>query len=277
MKIQFVKTKSRIKFYLAGLFSIANRAIPILNKDRNNGKTRIIVFHHIDNRKRFYNIIKKISRKYNVISFSDYIEGRYDNERMNVIVALDDGYESWYSNAYLVFQAFGVCPLLFISSGFINLQPEAASTFCKDNIFTWPEPSLQWWQLEKFQKIGAEIGGHTCNHIDISSSDYDRNFVFSEINDDRLRIRENLGEMPKCFAYPFGRYNAAIVEEVEKAGYKYCFSSQSGFIDKGQSLFLINRTNVGMRPAWIVCAVIDGWHDMIEKSVSSIKNAILGR
>ena len=134
MRLSSVAIKSRVKVFIATVLYVLCDNFFQRNGCSSRGKTRVLVFHHIDDPKRFESIIRVLSVRYHVIDFKDYICGKKSNEKLNVIVALDDGYLSWYEEALKIFEKYKVKPLLFVSSGFIEISDENAKQFCLDCI-----------------------------------------------------------------------------------------------------------------------------------------------
>jgi peptidoglycan-N-acetylglucosamine deacetylase len=65
---------------------------------------------------------------------------------------------------------------------------------------------------------GFEIGGHTVSHrilTEVNQSDLVR-----EVGDCKKTLEQILGREVATFCYPRGRFNAAVVGEVERAGYR---------------------------------------------------------
>jgi hypothetical protein len=84
-------------------------------------------------------------------------------------------------------------------------------------------------------------------------------------------IARNLNKNVRIFAYPFGLHDPRSSEMAQRAGYTYAFTSDSGFLEHSPSLFLLKRTNVGMRPPLVVCAMVEGWGDWISSLVKALK------
>lgn len=87
---------------------------------------------------------------------------------------------------------------------------------------------------------GMRIGSHGVAHRDwagLSASELD-----DELNASRAMLEEVCGEPVRSAAIPFGRYNAAVLAALRKAGYAAAYSSDGGTMDS--SAFLRPRTSI---------------------------------
>ncbi|HET6465839.1 MAG TPA: polysaccharide deacetylase family protein [Nitrospiria bacterium] len=64
-----------------------------------------------------------------------------------------------------------------------------------------------------------EIGGHTLNHLDLTS--LSRAMARDEIVEGKRQLERLIGRSLKGFAFPRGRMNASIVSLVKEAGFKF--------------------------------------------------------
>ncbi len=78
--------------------------------------------------------------------------------------------------------------------------------------------SMTWSQLSTLYSNGDEIGGHTVDHIDLSSSSYTLQQMTDEVCNDRQNLIDH-GLNPFSFAYPFGAYNSTAEQIVRSCGY----------------------------------------------------------
>jgi len=265
--------KSRLKAYLACLPYLFCRFLCPFVHWKNRGKTRVLVFHHLDKPALFEKTLYALARHYHLISFNQYLRNEKSPDKINVILAFDDGYRSWFEHGLRLLRTYHICPLLFINSDFIGLDTAAAHHYCHNAITTWPEASLSWQELKALAEAGAEIGGHALGHRDLTATEPE-SAVMDAIASDRAAIQLSLGNNIRSFAYPFGRYNSTSIRCVEKAGYSYGFSSDSGFLDDSTSPFILKRTNVGMRPPLVALAMAEGWNDWLSDIVCTFKKMI---
>ena len=72
-------------------------------------------------------------------------------------------------------------------------------------------------------RAGVTIGSHTRTHALLSHEDPTR--VRDEVDGSRQELERRLGA-PVChLAYPDGRFNGAVVDEVAAAGYRLAFTT----------------------------------------------------
>lgn len=235
------------------------------------GKTRVLVFHHLDEPRKFARVVAGVKKRYNIISLQDYRDGKVSKEKINVIFAFDDGYKSWHANGLPVFQRYGVKPLLFVNSDFVGLSEAHAFDYCSSRINTWPEASLSWGELSELVAAGAEVGGHGSGHKDMSA-DLSMAELKSFVVTDRQVIHDKLGVQPRTFTYPFGRFHELATQAVQASGYQLAFCSTSGFLEESACEFTLKRSNVGMRSPLTVYAVIEGYSDSVSKAVRRVKS-----
>ena len=270
MKRKLSNFKNRIRVFLACGLYLAAGMLPQRLRKSFFGKTRVLVFHHIDDAARFRAIVLALKKRYNFISFEQYLRHEKAFDRINVIIALDDGYRSWHQNALPVFQEFKIKPVLFVNSDFIGKSELEAENYCRNSITTWPEASLNWTELMELASAGSEIGGHTRGHINLSTPSNSAQMLDS-ISSDRRVIENKLKQNVRIFAYPFGLYSKHCVEVVAQAQYEYAFTSDSGFLEDSPGPLLLKRSNIGLRPPLVVCAMMEGWPDRISAIVRVLK------
>ena len=78
--------------------------------------------------------------------------------------------------------------------------------------------TMTWSQVSTLYNNSNEIGGHTVDHIDLTSSSYTLQQKTAEVCNDRQTLIQH-GLDPVSFAYPFGAYNTAAEQIVQGCGY----------------------------------------------------------
>ena len=132
---------------------------------------------------------------------------------------------------------------------------------------------MSWANVKALSKSGAEIGGHTEKHRDLTSINDDEE-LYRTIKEDKEIIEGKIDSHLENFAYPFGLYNEAAVMAVKRVGYSYAFTSDSGYLEDSKNPLLLMRTNIGLRPPISVCAAAQGWLDVVSSMVKYFKHRL---
>jgi peptidoglycan/xylan/chitin deacetylase (PgdA/CDA1 family) len=72
---------------------------------------------------------------------------------------------------------------------------------------------MTWDQVRSLGRSGHEVGAHTMTHVDLGLVRGEA--ARAEIEGARRRIESELGERPAFFAYPFGRREQIVDENIE--------------------------------------------------------------
>ena len=78
--------------------------------------------------------------------------------------------------------------------------------------------------LRALSANGFEIGAHTVSHQILTKLDQPE--LTREVGDCKQALQDIVGREVTMFCYPKGRYNARVVREVERAGYRGARSTQ---------------------------------------------------
>ena len=259
--------KSNIRHLLLLIYFFIGRSA----KHGGKGKTRVLVFHHLDKPARFEKIITSLKKSYNFISFGDFVSRNVCKDKINLIVAFDDGYKSWFTFGAQIFKKHTIQPMFFVNSDFIGLTSEDAYDYCQKHINTWREESLTWVQLQELKEAGCVIGGHSLEHTDLTDCKLKQGGIGKRLEGDRKKISEELDQDTIIFAYPYGRWNESVVGEVSTTDYRYAFTSDSGYLDDSDSELTFKRTNVGMRPSWIAQAYAGGCAERLTSDMAKLR------
>lgn len=131
-----------------------------------------------------------------------------------IILSFDDGWKDQIVYAFPILEKFHYRATFFVFTNAIG----------RKGFLTWDD-------LATLRDAGMTIGSHSKSHpflIKIS----DPAALADEISGSKRILEDHLGITVNEFAYPFGQYNAAIVEMVKKAGY---LSARGDFYSGQQS------------------------------------------
>lgn len=187
--------------------------------------------------------------------FKAFMHGRVVPRDGCVLVTIDDGFKSTYSQALPVLRDHSIPAVVFVSSGYIGSgdaeNPDA------------PEPYMSWDELERMAEVGFTVGSHAWSHRSIARMP--RAEACREAVRSRELLERRLGRSVAAFAYPFGTradYNASTAAILREAGYEYGFTSRHGSIRRGDDSLELPRVKVeGGEKLWLFRAMTRGGLD----------------
>tara|TARA_B100001250_G_scaffold394753_1_gene399010 strand:- start:411 stop:1331 length:921 start_codon:yes stop_codon:yes gene_type:complete len=166
-------------------------------------------------------IIKKNDLEfYNPVNFEE--EFSIPKSKKKILLTIDDGFSSFYKNAWPYLKKNKIPFILFISTEAVG----------KYGYMTWAEIK----EIEK-EEI-AFIGNHSHSH------EYLINYNFKDFQNDIDRsikiFKDNLGYNPIFFSYPFGEYSLLQKNYISKK-FKLAFGQHSGVIDLNKDKYELPR------------------------------------
>ncbi len=145
-----------------------------------------------------------------VIPMSDYLAWRKGEKRIPdpcVVITIDDGWKGVYTDAFPIFREYGYPFSIYLYRDYIGGAGR----------------SLAYEDIEEMLRHGCEIGSHSVSHSDMTKSrpDYEA-WLREELLESLEFLRDKFGvaKVLPVFAYPYGKYNAKVVELAEAYGYE---------------------------------------------------------
>jgi peptidoglycan/xylan/chitin deacetylase (PgdA/CDA1 family) len=130
---------------------------------------------------------------YTTAYLSDIVEILQNGRDFQKLVAItfDDGFRSFYSQAFPMLSKYGFTATLFVPSGLVGQQ----------NSSLGPEPFMTWDEIREVSRHGVHIGSHSVSHPDLYR--LDSRALEGEVRFSKATIENNIGESVRSFAYPF--------------------------------------------------------------------------
>jgi peptidoglycan/xylan/chitin deacetylase (PgdA/CDA1 family) len=153
----------------------------------------------------------------------------FENELINnknqrkILLTIDDGFLSFYNNAWPILKENKIPFILFISTREVGAF----------NYMTWEQ--IREINKEDF----VEIGNHSHTHEYLVDESKDQ--IIADINESISIFEKNLGKNSKFFSYPFGEYSIEFVNIIKSLGFKYAFGQHSGVIDETKNFYELPR------------------------------------
>ena len=153
----------------------------------------------------------------------------FENELKNnktsrkVLLTIDDGFSSFYENAWPILKEKKIPFILFISTREVGAY----------NYMTWDQIR------EISENDFVEIGNHSHTHEYLV--DENKQLITEDINKSISIFKKQLGRNSKFFSYPFGEYSLDFKDIIKSLGFKYAFGQHSGVIDETKDFYELPR------------------------------------
>lgn len=173
---------------------------------------------------------------YNVIPLQhlyEYVVGKRSSIPKNaVVITLDDGWRSTYTEAYPELKKRGFPFTLFIYPKIIGRTTIA----------------LTWDQIREMAEAGADVQSHTLSHgyltrrhqTGLDDAQYAA-WLETELVESKRIIEKKVGRDVNFLAYPYGDYDTRVAAAAEKAGYFAGLTCDYGRVKPGTNPLRMKR------------------------------------
>lgn len=177
------------------------------------------------------------SKRYTVISMQDFLDWRFGEKLLParcVLITLDDGWKSVYTDAFPILKEFGYPFTLFLYTNYLHGRGD----------------SLSHEQVREMMQHGATIGSHSTSHLYPSAWRKLEKaedpapllaMVEKELGDSARTLRRIFGTTVDTYCYPGGYHNPAMLEALEACGYKAAFTVIPGKVSVSENSQQIHR------------------------------------
>ena len=146
-----------------------------------------------------------------------------NKSKRKVLLTIDDGFSSFYDNAWPILKKKKIPFILFVSTREVGAY----------NYMTWD-------QIKEIDKEDfVEIGNHSHTHEYLA--DERSELIKEDIAKSISIFKKNLGKNSVFFFYPFGEYSNDFKNIIKDFGFKYAFGQHSGVIDETKDLYELPR------------------------------------
>lgn len=176
------------------------------------------------------------SAGYNVIPLahlSEYIAGKRKSIPQNaVVVTIDDGWKCTYTHIYPEMQRLRMPFTVFVYPKFIGQSGYA----------------LSWKQVREMSDAGVDIQSHSYSHPFLTQrrhrsfgDDYYSEWLSRELKESKTAIEKKTGKPVRFLAYPYGDYDARVVDAAAKSGYEAAVTAEFGTVRRKSDPFRLRR------------------------------------
>lgn len=253
-------------------------------------KLFVLTYHKTEDPVNFERQVKFLKRKFNIIDTSF----QSNSDKPNLLITMDDGDISNYTNAFPILKKHGVTAIFFVVTGLLNSEKpfwwdEVVHLLGKEKghkkvweLKTWNNqdrelyltnlrkttektsftyPQLRVEQLREMQNGGMVIANHSHTHPMFDKCSEDE--LFRELKLSTAALNE-IGGNPEFFAYPNGNYSPLAEKYLQEFGVKYCFLFDHKINRDKINPLRISRLVVNDHtPMWKFKFILSGWHSRI--------------
>lgn len=189
-----------------------------------------------------------------VISLEDFIAWRRGEKNIkdrSVLITIDDGWKSVYTEAFPILKDMGFPFTIFLYTNYVDGGSGALTTT----------------MIKQMQKHGCSIGSHSISHPYPATVKAERNkgqaafssYLDREMGQSRKMLEKKFGGKVASYAYPGGFVTGEMLPIASKHGYECLFTVLPGKTTRATSSFTIPRY------------IILGTHDYIFRNATSFK------
>ncbi|MHA1598033.1 MAG: polysaccharide deacetylase family protein [Alphaproteobacteria bacterium] len=141
-----------------------------------------------------------------------------------VAITIDDAFQSVYTEAWPRLQAAGFPFTVFVSTDVVDQRVDGY---------------MAWNQIIELKNAGVGIGHHTDTHLKMASSGRATNT--QDMEKASQRFSDELGGVPKLFAYPYGEASSEVMALIKEQGFVAAFGQHSGVAGSAPDMFYLPR------------------------------------
>ena len=167
-------------------------------------------------------IIKENGIKFiNPTNFEDELKNNKSERK--ILLTIDDGYQSFYDNAWPILKKSKIPFILFVSTREVGKKGY-----------------MSWENIKEIAEYDfVEIGNHSHTHEYLA--DENGEIITADIKKSIKIFKKELGKNSDFFSYPFGEYSLEFKSIIKSLGFKYAFGQHSGVMDETKDFYEFPR------------------------------------
>lgn len=164
-------------------------------------------------------------------------EGTIALPRRPVVITFDDGYEESAEYAAPILRENSFTAIFYVVAGLIG-KPSAWLLRELNLQF----PIMSWATARSLEAMGMHLGSHTVSHPRLAS--LARDACIAELRQSRQLLEDGLGHEVLDFAYPFGSFNASVLQMANEVGYRAACTTVQGRSRRSDNRLALRRLPV---------------------------------
>ncbi|MFM2199496.1 MAG: hypothetical protein RLZZ505_2928 [Verrucomicrobiota bacterium] len=156
--------------------------------------------------------------------FTAWKDGTKEIPEKAVVITIDDGWVSTYTDAYPILKEFGYPFTVYLYKDYVDGGGKALTTA----------------MIKEMMKHGATIGSHSVTHPFPQTVKANRKrgpeaydqFLNTEMGDSKRFLESKFGVSVKTYAYPGGFFTEEMLTKAGQLGYTHLFTVQPGKVKR---------------------------------------------
>jgi peptidoglycan/xylan/chitin deacetylase (PgdA/CDA1 family) len=190
----------------------------------------------------------------NVISMQDFLAWRRGEKSIparSILISLDDGWISGYTDAWPILKKYNFPFTMFIYTDYVRGGPKSGGK------------SMSWEQLEQMRDAGVDIECHTVTHSDLRGAKHGKtaeqyaDYLKNELVNSKDIIEQHLAIKVSAIAYPYGNYSTEVEQMCKQAGYEAAFTVNPQKITFTSPPYTLGRYAIDGKTPKVFDAAID--------------------
>ena len=176
----------------------------------------------LDDFKSHINLIE--NSKFKFISHGQFEDSiKKNNLDKKILLTIDDGFYSFYKNAWPILKEKKIPFILFI-----NTKTVGSNGY------------MNWSQIKEISQFNfVHIGNHSHSHAYLADKNNEE--IKKDLQTSIEIFKKKLNHETNFHAYPFGEYKNSYKKIVQNLGFQYAFGQHSGVMDKTKDKFELPR------------------------------------
>lgn len=162
-----------------------------------------------------------------VIPMADFIAWKNGEKVIppkSIVITIDDGWKSVYTDAYPILKEFGYPFTIYLYKDYVDGGGKALTSV----------------MVKEMIKNGATIGSHSTTHpypqtvkkfINRGEKEYDQ-FLDVEMSDSKRFLEQKFKKTVLTYAYPGGFFTDEMLRKADQVGYSHLFTVQPGKVKR---------------------------------------------
>jgi peptidoglycan/xylan/chitin deacetylase (PgdA/CDA1 family) len=171
-----------------------------------------------------------------VIAMADFIAWKSGDKQIPekaVVLTIDDGWKSTYTEAFPILKEFGYPFTIFLYKNYVDGGGKALTSA----------------MIKEMMTHGATIGSHSVSHPfpqtvksnrKKGAEAYDK-FLNTELGESKRFLEGKFGVTVKTYAYPGGFFTEEMLPKAEQVGYSHLFTVQPGKVKRAMPNEILPR------------------------------------